>query len=158
VIAVVKAVRVPVAPDRIRSVIRSAAEVPEVAARLPDAGWELALKVSGDRELRRLNRRFLGEDHPTDVLSFPTGERAPSAYLGDIVISWPAVIRQAGQFGHAADSELALLAIHGFLHILGWDHGSEAEELEMNRLTHDALGRSGIAIASGRLLSQSPRG
>ena len=92
------------------------------------------------------------------MLSFPTGERAPGGYLGDIVISWPAVIRQAGEFGHGADSELALLAVHGFLHILGWDHRTEAEALEMNRLTHDALGRSGVAIASGRLLNPSPRG
>jgi probable rRNA maturation factor len=158
VIAVVKAVRAPVAPARIRSVIRSAAEVPEVAARLPDTGWELALRISGDRELRRLNRRFLGEDHATDVLSFPSGERAPGAYLGDIILSWPAVIRQAGEFGHPEENELALLSVHGFLHILGWDHSTALEELEMNRLTRDALDRSGIAIASGRLLNPPPRG
>ena len=138
--------------------IQAAAAVPEVAARLPDAGWELTLRVSGDRELRRLNRRFLGEDHATDVLSFPSGERAPGAYLGDIVISWPAVIRQAGEFGHPEDSELGLLAVHGFLHVLGWDHSSAREEAEMNRLTLDALGRSGIAIASNRLLDPSSRG
>lgn len=138
--------------------IRSAAEVPEVAARLPDTGWELALRISGDRELRRLNRRFLGEDHATDVLSFPSGERAPGAYLGDIILSWPAVIRQAGEFGHPEENELALLSIHGFLHILGWDHSTALEELEMNRLTRAALDRSGIVIASGRLLNPPPRG
>jgi probable rRNA maturation factor len=158
VIAVVKAVRAPVAPARIRSVIRAAAEVPEVAARLPDTGWELALRISGDRELRRLNRRFLGEDHATDVLSFPSGERAPGAYLGDIILSWPAVIRQAGEFGHPEENEVALLSVHGFLHILGWDHSTALEELEMNRLTRAALDRSGIAIASGRLFNPPPRG
>jgi probable rRNA maturation factor len=158
VIAVVKAVPAPVAPFRIRSVIQLAAAVPEVAARLPGGAWELAIRISGERELRRLNRRFLGEDHATDVLSFPSGERAPGAYLGDIVISWPAVTRQAGEFGHAEDSELALLAVHGFLHILGWDHSSAREESEMNRLTLEALDRSGIAIASGRLLNPSARG
>jgi probable rRNA maturation factor len=158
VIAVVKAVRAPVAPVRIRSIIQAAASVPEVAARLPGEGWELALRISGDRELRRLSRRFLGEDHATDVLSFPTGERAPGAYLGDIVISWPAVTRQSGEFGHREESELALLAVHGFLHILGWDHATPPEESEMNRLTLHALDRSGIALASGRLLKPTARG
>ena len=123
--------------------IQAAASVPEVAARLPDDDWELALRISGDRELRHLNRRFLGEDHATDVLSFPSGENEPATYLGDIVISWPAVTRQAREFGHPEEGELALLAIHGFLHVLGWDHATEREETEMNRLTLQALGRSG---------------
>jgi probable rRNA maturation factor len=158
VIAVVKAVRAPLAPAWVRSVINSAAAVPEVSARLPDDGWELTFRISGDRELRRLNRRFLGEDHATDVLSFPSGDVAAGAYLGDIVVSWPAVTRQARDFGHSQDSELALLAVHGFLHILGWDHATAVEETEMNRLTLEALGRSGIAIASGRLLTSSARG
>src|ERR1700736_2810720 len=112
VISVVKAVRAPVAPARIRSLIEAAAAGPELAARLPDGGWELAIRISGDRELRRLNRRFLGEDHATDVLSFPSEEREPGAHLGDIVISWPAVTRQAAEFGHSEVSELGLLAVH----------------------------------------------
>ena len=157
-IAIVKAVRAPVAPATIRSVIEAAAAVPEIAARLPDSGWELALRISGDRELRRLNRRFLDEDHTTDVLSFPSGEKEPGAHLGDIVVSWPAVARQAREFGHPEESEVALLAVHGFLHILGWDHATVPEESEMNRLTLDALARSGIAIASGRLLNPTTRG
>jgi probable rRNA maturation factor len=158
VISVVKAVRAPVAPARIRSLIEAAAAGPELAARLPDGGWELAIRVSGDRELRRLNRRFLGEDHATDVLSFPSGEREPGAHLGDIVISWPAVTRQAAEFGHSEASELGLLAVHGFLHILGWDHGTAREEVEMSRLSLEALERAGIGIASGRLLDPSFRG
>jgi probable rRNA maturation factor len=158
VVSVVKAVRAPVAPARIRAAIQAATGVPEIAARLPDAEWELALRVSGDRELRRLNRRFLGEDHATDVLSFPSGESPPGAFLGDIVISWRAVTRQAAEFGHPPESEIALLAVHGFLHILGWDHASAREEKEMTRLTLAALERSGIAIASGRLLDQPTRG
>ena len=153
-----KAVRAAVPPAVIRSAIEAAAAVPEVAARLPDPGWELAVRISGDGELRRLNRRFLGEDHTTDVLSFPSGENEPGAYLGDIVISWPAVVRQAGEFGHPVIGEVALLSVHGFLHILGWDHATQAEEAEMNRLTVDALGRCGIAIASGRLLNPPSRG
>jgi probable rRNA maturation factor len=158
VIAVVKAVRAPVAPARIRALIEAAAAGPELAARLPDGGWDLTIRISGDRELRRLNRRFLGEDHATDVLSFPSGDRAPGAYLGDIVISWPAVIRQAAEFGHSDVSELGLLAVHGFLHILGWDHGTAGEEAEMSRLSLEALERAASEVASGRLLNQSSRG
>jgi rRNA maturation RNase YbeY len=158
VISVVKAVAAPVAPQKIRSLIEAAAAVPEVQARLPDGGWDLAIRVSGDRELRRLNRRFLGEDHATDVLSFPSGERAAAAHLGDIVISWPAVNRQAAEFGHPVESELGLLVVHGFLHILGWDHATSGEEAEMSRLTFEALELSKIAIASGRLLDPTSRG
>ena len=66
--------------------------------------------------------------------------------------------RQAREFGHPEESELALLAVHGFLHILGWDHATVREESEMNRLTLDALDRSGVAIGSGRLLKPSSRG
>ena len=157
-IAVVKAVPAPVAPARIRSLVGAAATVSEVAARLPDGGWEVAVRISGDRELRRLNRRYLGEDHPTDVLSFPSGDHGPGSHLGDIVIAWPAVHRQATEFGHSEESELALLAVHGFLHLLGWDHVTMQEEREMNRLTLAALGRSGIALASTRLLTSSPPG
>jgi probable rRNA maturation factor len=158
VISVVKAVAAPVAPARIRSLIEAAAAVPEVKARLPNGGWDLAVRVSGDRELRRLNRRFLGEDHATDVLSFPSGEKAVGAHLGDIVISWPAVVRQATEFGHPAESELGLLAVHGFLHVLGWDHATAGEEVEMTRLTVAALELSKIGIGSGRLLNPSSRG
>jgi probable rRNA maturation factor len=158
VISVVKAVAAPVAPAKIRSLIEAAAAVPEVQARLPDGGWDLAIRVSGDRELRRLNRRFLGEDQATDVLSFPSGERAAGAHLGDIVISWPAVIRQAAEFGHPVESELGLLVVHGFLHILGWDHATTGEEAEMSRLTFEGLELSKIAIASGRLLDPTSRG
>jgi probable rRNA maturation factor len=157
-IAVVKAVPAPVAPARIRSLLDAAAAVPEVAARLPEGGWEVAVRISGDRELRRLNSRYLGQDHSTDVLSFPSGDQGPGSHLGDIVIAWPAVVRQSTEFGHSEESELGLLAVHGFLHLLHWDHATKTEEREMNRLTLAALGRSGIALAGARLLIPSPRG
>lgn len=157
-VAVVKAVRAPVSPGWLRVLVARAAEVPEVGARLPAGDWDIAIKISGDRELRRLNLRFLGEDHATDVLSFPTGEKEDGAHLGDIVVSWPAVIRQSRDFGHSAEVELGLLVVHGFLHLLGWDHHSEAEEVEMSRLTLDALRRSSLEIAMRRLMNPGPPG
>jgi len=154
---VVKAVSVPVAPDRVRELVAAAADLPELAARLPRPDWELAIRISGDRELRRLNRRYLDDDHATDVLSFPAGDRRES-HLGDIVVSWPAVRRQAAEFGHAEDSELSLLVVHGFLHILGWDHATVSEEQEMNRLTLAALEQARIRPARGRFLESSAPG
>ena len=156
-VAVVKAVSAPVPPSRIREVIAAASGVPEVQARLRRPDWELAIRISGDGELRRLNRRFLAEDHATDVLSFPAGDPS-DPHLGDIVVSWPAVRRQAAEFGHDEDSELGLLVVHGLLHVLGWDHATPGEEREMNRLTLAALERAQIRPAGGRLLESTPPG
>jgi probable rRNA maturation factor len=110
----------------------------------------MTVRVAGDRELRRLNREFLGQDHPTDVLSFPSGD-LDVGYLGDLALSWPAVARQAAEHGHTEEVEAALLVVHGLLHLLGWDHASPAEERAMTRLTLACLGRAGIAPAAGRL-------
>ncbi len=151
-LSVVRAVRAPLRTPWLRSALDAAAGVPEVAARLP-AQPSMTLRVTGDRELRRLNREFLGEDAVTDVLSFPAGEDAGEpGYLGDIALSWPAVVRQAAEFGHPVEVEAALLCVHGLLHLLGWDHASPAEEREMWRLTRAALAAAGIAeVAAGRL-------
>jgi probable rRNA maturation factor len=149
-VAIIKAVRAPVTASYLRSVLASAAAVPEVTARLPAAA-SLTLRVTGDRELRRLNREFLGEDHATDVLSFPAGS-AGDPYLGDIALSWPMVVRQAGSFGHPVEVEAALLSVHGLLHLLGWDHRTPSEEREMWRLTRVALAAAGISgLASNRI-------
>ena len=150
-VVVQNAARAPIPRGRVRAVLAGAGQVAEIGARLPEGGWGLAVRISGDGELRRLNRQFLGEDRPTDVLSFPSGDRGPGAHLGDIVISWPAVVRQAAHYGHPEDTELALLAVHGFLHVLGWDHVGADEEAEMGRLTLAALRRSDVHLAPGRL-------
>jgi probable rRNA maturation factor len=144
---VVKAVRTPVPASFVRSVIVRAASIPEIAARLPARGATVAVRLTGDRELRRLNREYAGEDSVTDVLSF-AGE-AP--HVGDLAISWPTALRQSKSYGHDARTELALLCTHGLLHLLGWDHATTAQRKEMNRLTRAALKLSGLAIARKRL-------
>jgi probable rRNA maturation factor len=151
-VEVVKAVRAPVAPAFLRAVLAAAMAEPAVAAAARPAGAEpqMTVRVTGDRELRRLNREFLGEDHATDVLSFPSGDLG-SGYLGDLALSWPAVGRQAEAFGHPPEVEAALLAVHGLLHLLGWDHATAPEEREMTRLTLACLARSDLRPASGRL-------
>ena len=151
-----KAVRAPISARFIRSALAGAAGVPEVRARLP-AGAELAVRITGDRELRRLNRDFLGVDAATDVLSFGAGtERPAEPHLGDLALSWPAVRRQAVEYGHPEAAEAALLLVHGLLHLLGWDHATAAQEREMWRLMGAALTAAGVSgVAPGRLPASS---
>src|SRR5438445_9496230 len=131
---VVKAVRADVTPAFVRGVLTRAAKVAEVAARLPDENCAVAIRITSDEEMAQLNRDYAGDDHATDVLSF-AGE---GDHVGDIAISWPAAVRQAKTFGHETETELGLLVVHGFLHLLGWDHATAPERQEMNRLTRAA--------------------
>lgn len=144
---VVKAAASPARPAFVRSVIERAAAVPEVAARMPAGGASVAVRIMGDAEMRRLNRAFAGEDHATDVLSFI----GSGNHLGDLAISWPAVVRQARRYGHPQRTELALLCVHGTLHLLGWDHATAAQTREMTRLTLAALALSDLKPAPRRL-------
>lgn len=107
------------------------------------AGWtagQAAVLLSDDARLRQLNATFRGIDEPTDVLSFPTRDLRPKVrgiaddtYLGDLAISVPYVLRHAEEQGVAFEHELALMAVHGALHLLGWDHATKAQEKAMWR-------------------------
>jgi probable rRNA maturation factor len=99
------------------------------------AGSGLTIVLLGDAAVRRLNRDFRRKDKTTDVLSFPSGgETLPdgSRPLGEIVISVPQAARQAAAFRHALARELRVLVIHGYLHLLGYDH--EVDDGRMMRL------------------------
>lgn len=146
-IEVVKAVRAPVPPAFLRGLMLRAASVPEIEARLPAGTATIAVRLTTDDELRRLNRDYAGHDSATDVLSFAgTGSN-----VGDLAISWPMVVRQAKKYGHSDKTELGLLAVHGLLHLLGWDHSTAAQLKEMSRLTIATLALSGLRTAAGRL-------
>jgi probable rRNA maturation factor len=89
--------------------------------------WEVSLLFCGDEFIHELNREYRVRDEPTDVLSFPMGELYEEGeteyYLaGDIVISLPALRRNANEFGVNENEELARLLIHGLLHLSGMDH------------------------------------
>jgi len=114
---------------------------------MPAGPASVAVRLTTDEELKSLNRDFAAHDSATDVLSFGGSH----GHLGDLAISWPAVVRQAGEFGHSEQTELSLLAVHGLLHLLGWDHESGTERKEMTRLTVAALALSGLELAPGRL-------
>jgi probable rRNA maturation factor len=147
-VRVVKAIPAPLTPAFLREVLTRAAEEPPLASRLGEEERELTVRVTGDRELRRLNKAFLGLDETTDVLSFPSGDRG---YLGDLALSWPAVVRQAETFGHPPAVEAALLIVHGLLHLLGWDHADRSQAQEMDQLTQACLVRAGLPPVAGRL-------
>jgi probable rRNA maturation factor len=98
----------------------------------------LSVVITDDGAVRELNREFRDVDAPTDVLAFGTGEEsdfvtAPGepAYLGDVIISYPRAVIQAEEYGHSINRELALLTVHGVLHLLGYDHVDEVERTEM---------------------------
>jgi probable rRNA maturation factor len=149
-VELVNAVRAPLPATFVKQVISRAADEPRLTERLgPDPEREVTVRVTGDNELRRLNATFLGVDEVTDVLSFPSGDS--SGYLGDLALSWPAVVRQAEAFGHSADVEAGLLMIHGLLHLLGWDHGSTSDAAEMEALTQACLARAGLPAILGRV-------
>ncbi|MFN7996560.1 MAG: rRNA maturation RNase YbeY [Bryobacteraceae bacterium] len=79
--------------------------------------------VTDDRELRRLNREFLGKDYPTDVLSFP--EAGPGEFLGEIAISAQRARAQGVDYGHSTEQEICILMLHGLLHLKGMDHETD---------------------------------
>jgi probable rRNA maturation factor len=97
--------------------------------------------ITGDAELRRLNRQFRGLDYPTDVLSFPAG--GPSVHLGDLAISLGRARAQAREFGHDIEQEVEILMLHGVLHLLGYDH--ETDRGQMARVEKRWRTRLGLA-------------
>jgi len=78
--------------------------------------------VTGSSELRSLNRRFRSKDQPTDVLSFPPGVGFVNGLAGDIAISADIARQNARKLGHSAADEIKILALHGVLHLVGYDH------------------------------------
>lgn len=95
-----------------------------LAATAPKtARGTVTIALVGDRRMRTLNRTWRATDAATDVLSFPSGDRhGPANHLGDLVISRDSAARQAKAEGHALATELRVLALHGLLHLLGYDH------------------------------------
>ena len=114
---------------------------------------ELTIVITGNAQLRSLNRVFREVDAPTDVLSFATDEhpRPDTLYLGDVVISYMQAREQARAGGHPVEAELQLLVVHGVLHLLGHDHYTEAEQNVMWKAQAAVLKKIGAAITEPKL-------
>jgi len=98
----------------------------------------LSIVISGDKTLHDLNKKFLGHDYATDVLSFPSNDPA-SSYYGDIAISYPRALEQSRHGGHTVKAELQLLTVHGVLHLLGHDHYTAKEKKIMWKAQSEIL-------------------
>lgn len=111
------------------------------------AGAELAILFVGERAMEDLHIKWMDEPGPTDVLSFPMDELrpgtpeepTPAGLLGDVVICPSVAEVQARAAGHSAEEEMLLLATHGILHLLGYDHAEPGEEREMFELQRTLL-------------------
>lgn len=127
-----------------------------VLSAIGESRSELSLELTGDRRMRRLNREHRKKDQPTDVLAFPIREAVmpqgvrpvTTQMLGDVVISLPTAVRQAKEAGRSIDDELAMLLVHGVLHLFGYDHErNQREAARMSRRERALL----------RLISPVPR-
>lgn len=115
---------------------------------------EMSVNFVNNREIQELNRNYRQKDEPTDVISFAMQETTDGEVnfnepdmpilLGDIVISVERTKEQAEEYGHSLEREFAFLAIHGFLHLLGYNHLNEEDEKEMFAKQNDILNEFGI--------------
>lgn len=100
---------------------------------------QVTVVVTDNEQIRTLNRDFLAQDTPTDVLAFSAREETGSfvsapemaSYLGDVILSYPQAVEQAQDHGHSVEEELDLLIVHGVLHLLGYDHADEQGKATM---------------------------
>ncbi|ANG98214.1 MULTISPECIES: rRNA maturation RNase YbeY [Brucella] len=111
--------------------------------RLKPAESELSLVFTDDASIRKINAEWRNKDKPTNVLSFPAypvkaGEQ-PGPMLGDIIVARETVEREALEEGKPLDNHLSHLVVHGFLHLLGYDHETEEEAEEMERREREIL-------------------
>jgi len=109
---------------------------------------ELGVVITDDATIHELNRRFLGIDEPTDVLSFGLGGQGGRPFalppdevasLGEVIISYPAAVRQAGEQGRSVQFEVSHLLVHGILHLLGYDHEGAEDERLMRQKAEEIL-------------------
>ena len=106
------------------------------------AGGALTILLSNDRKLHALNVSFRGKDRPTNVLSFPTRQ---DAYLGDVAIAYGVAAKEARAAGKSLSDHAVHLAVHGVLHLLGYDHVTNRQAKIMEPLEIEILASLGIA-------------
>lgn len=114
-----------------------------------DSSAEISLVLVDDQEIQVLNKTYREHDLPTDVLSFPLWDEGEEdvvgeILLGDIVISLETAQRQAEEYGHTLEREVAYLMVHGLLHLLGYDHLSSGEKQIMRQKEEEILHALGL--------------
>jgi probable rRNA maturation factor len=129
------------ADGKLKSAVRRA--VAQAGAALSTTASELAIVLADDSTLRALNRDWRGIDAPTNVLSFPA-KNAAAGYLGDVILAHETIAREARSEGKPLAHHVAHLAVHGFLHLLGYDHERQEDALKMERTERQILRRLAI--------------
>lgn len=119
--------------------VRRAAEAAMADQKI--RGEEVAIMLADDARVRGMNRDYRGKDKPTNVLSFPSEDEG---YLGDIILAYETVAREAQEQGKTLKAHLTHLVVHGVLHLVGFDHEIEAEAEEMEAREVRILKRMGI--------------
>ena len=121
----------------------------EAAFLLENRAGDICVRVVSSSEIQSMNREFRHVDAVTDVLSFPAAEGEtllvpPDGYLGDIAICYARAADQAAAFGHTLLRELCFLAVHGVLHLCGYDHMNPSDEERMCRRQDQIMQRLGV--------------
>jgi probable rRNA maturation factor len=140
------------APEQVQQII----QLLQLAAKREEVNGdsELSLTFVDNEKIHEINREYRGIDRPTDVISFALEENTEGEMeiigqdlprvLGDIIISIPRAKEQAEEYGHSFMRELGFLAVHGFLHLLGYDHGTKEEEQQMFSRQEEILQEFGL--------------
>lgn len=135
--------------DELAALSRRAVDAAVARLSLGDADSELSILFTDNEAMRALNAQWRGKDKPTNVLSFPafplTPGDPPGPMLGDIVIAFETVKSEAELEGKPFDDHLRHLVVHGFLHVLGYDHENDTDAEEMEAAERAILADMGIA-------------
>ncbi len=123
----------------VKSTVRRA--IVKAAGVQSTPGSELAIVLTDDSTIRLLNRDWRGVDAPTNVLSFPASRAGGAPFIGDIVLAYETIAREARAERKPFAHHIAHLAVHGFLHLLGYDHLRKKDAEEMEQLERDILRR-----------------
>jgi probable rRNA maturation factor len=136
-------------PRRVKSIVRRA--ITRAAAGTPSTrGAELAIVLTDDSAIRVLNRDWRGIDKATNVLSFPAKSAGAAAHLGDIVLAFETIEREAQGEHKPLAHHVAHLAVHGFLHLVGYDHERDEDATAMEQAERDILRHLKIPDPYGR--------
>jgi probable rRNA maturation factor len=133
------------APSWLKNIVMQVLEAQGAGAVI-----EVGLVIASGERVRELNRDYLGEDAPTDVLAFSAQEEGDEfpfvlppdglLHLGEVIIAYPRAVTQAAEHGHPLQRELAILLIHGLLHLLGYEHDEPDSALRMRAREAELLG------------------
>lgn len=142
--------------NKIRKIYLSALEEKSKSVEgLKDKSFEVSLRFASEEEIREINKEYRGVDRKTDVLSFPLVDfnnledvesefSQDNVMLGDIIICKQVAKDQAKEYGHSLKRELCFLALHGFLHLLGYDHIEKQDEVVMQSVAKKILEENNI--------------